>query len=70
MGVFEGRAQLGKSMKELMLHWSETKMSWDDSQSKQFEEKFLAPMEADLRNAVGAMDHMAVILQQIRRDCE
>ncbi len=70
MGVFEGRAQLGKAMKELAMRWSETRMSWDDVQSTQFEETFIAALEADLRNATGAMDHIAIVLQQIRRDCE
>jgi len=70
MGVYEGRGQLTKSMKLLMLQWSEARGSWDDSVSHAFEEKFLSPLEQDLRNALGAMDHMGVVLQQVRHDCE
>jgi len=70
MGVHEGRGQLSKAMKELLLRWSEVRMNWDDAVSRGFEDRYLAPLQMDLRNAVAAMDHMAILLQQARRDCE
>ena len=70
MGVYEARGSLDKAFKELMLKWAEVKMSWDDPMSRAFEEKFLASMQMDLRNATGAMDQMAVLLHQIYHDCE
>jgi hypothetical protein len=69
MGVYEARGQLAKLMKELTDKWSDTKLDWDDIVSHNFENKFLVPLEADLRNATGAMDHMAHLLAQIKRDC-
>ena len=70
MGVYESRGQLAKSLKDLMDRWAGTKMDWDDVVSERFEERFLAPLEMDLRNATSAMDHMAQLLGQIRRDCQ
>jgi hypothetical protein len=70
MGVYEGRGQLSKSMKLLVLHWQEAKSNWDDANTRVFSEKYMVPLEQDLRNAVAAMDHMAMFLQQVRRDCE
>ena len=70
MGVYEGRGQIGKSMKELMLRWSETRAAWDDAVAHHFEEKYLAPLEMDMRTAVNAMDHMATLLALVRRECE
>lgn len=70
MGVYEGRGQLAKAMKTLMLRWVETKGLWDDARSDDFEKTYLQPLEMDMRNAVGGMDHMAIVLHQIRRDCE
>ena len=70
MGVYESRGQLAKAIKDLTDRWSDTKMDWDDAVSRRFEERFLEPLEADLRNATGAMDHMARLLGQIRRDCQ
>ncbi len=70
MGVYEGRGQLAKAMKNLTLRWQETRMDWDDALARRFEERFLKPIEMDLRSAVGAMEHMATLLHQIHRDCE
>jgi len=70
MGVYESRGQLAKLMKELGNKWGDTRMDWDDVVSQNFENKFLVPLESDLRNATGAMDHMALLLSQIRRDCQ
>jgi hypothetical protein len=70
MGVYEGRGQLSKAMKQLQMRWQEAQSSWNDAASVQFEKKFLEPLEADLRTAVTAMDHMAAVLVQARRDCQ
>jgi hypothetical protein len=70
MGVYEGRGQLSKALKNLMLRWVEARSQWEDSASQHFEEKFIQPIELDLKNAVGAMDHMAAVLAQVRKDCQ
>jgi len=70
MGMHEGRARLGKSIKELMMHWAETRSHWDDSTSKAFEARFLVPIEMDSRQAISAMDQMAQVLARIKQDCE
>ena len=36
MGVYEGRGQLAKGMKELMAAWMETKSSWKDQNAERF----------------------------------
>jgi hypothetical protein len=69
MGVHEGRGQLAKSIKELTHRWMETKSVWDDPVSRRLEEELLHPLESDLRNAVGAMDRVGVLLATIRREC-
>lgn len=70
MGVYEGRGQLSKALKQLQLRWAEARMSWDDAAAAYFEKRFLEPLEMDLKNAVSAMDHMATVLSQVRRDCQ
>jgi hypothetical protein len=69
MGVYEGRGQLARAMKDLMIRWGETKIAWKDSVSQEFEERFLAPLERELRNATSAMDTAAQALSQVRQDC-
>lgn len=70
MGVYESRGQLAKLMKELNDKWADTRIDWDDVVSDSFEKRFLVPLETDLRNALGAMDSMALLLSQIRRECQ
>ena len=70
MGVYEGRGQLGKSMKELMSAWMDTRAVWKDQNAERFEKKHLQPLEMDLRAAVSAMDVMSQLISTIKRDCE
>jgi hypothetical protein len=70
MGLYEGRAQLGKLMKDLASRWRETRMNWDDEQARRFEERFINTIEQDLRQAVQTMDEMAVLMNQIRNECQ
>lgn len=70
MGVYEGGGQLSKALRQLLVQWEDTRMSWNDAQAREFEAKYLIPLQNDLRNACSAMAHMAAILEKIRRDCE
>lgn len=70
MGVQDGRALLGKSFKELLNRWGDTKSQWNDMMSRNFEKNRLQPLEMDLRSATSAMDSMAQLLSQVRRDCQ
>jgi|HubBroStandDraft_6_1064221.scaffolds.fasta_scaffold2491999_2 hypothetical protein len=68
MGVQDGKAQINKAMKELWLRWMEAKSQWNDSMSQNLEKDRLVPLEQDMRGALNAMDHMAQLIQRIRRD--
>ncbi len=70
MGVHEGRGTLEKSMKNLLLTWQQTRMSWDDEVAKAFESNRLTPLEADMKAATTAMDARTILLRQVRRECE
>lgn len=70
MGVYEGRGQLDKAMKELLGRWLETTTHWGDARSRQFEERFLRSFEMDVKQAAGAMEHMVIILSRAHSDCD
>ncbi len=69
MGIYEGTGQLAKAVRELLRRWEETKMSWEDAQARQFEEKYLVPVQMHARQAAGAMAQMSALLDQIRTEC-
>jgi hypothetical protein len=70
MGVYEGRGTLGKALKQLEHRWIDARTNWDDARTREFEDRFLVPLQADLRNTVAAMDQMAVLLSRIHSECE
>ncbi len=70
MGLPESRAKISKSLNELLNLWSATKVSWADANAERFEEMFLHPLQFDVKSTAVAMDQMASLLSQIRRDCE
>jgi CII-binding regulator of phage lambda lysogenization HflD len=70
MGVYDSRARAVKGLKELMGQWAETGRSWNDEVSRAFFKKYLEHLESDMRSASSAMDHMAQMIQQCKRDCE
>jgi hypothetical protein len=70
MGIYEGRGQLAKASKELTARWNDARLSWNDARAKEFEEQFLAPLEVDLRKAADALDRVAAMVSQIRRECQ
>lgn len=69
MGVYEGRGSLTKAMKELTNRWQDARGDWRDAVAAEFEDKYIEPLERDLKNALGAMDHVGVLLQKIRHEC-
>jgi len=69
VGVQESEGQLGKAMKELLLHWQETKVVWNDPVSRDFEQRHVVPLQMDLKITTAAMGQMAQLLDRIRRDC-
>ncbi|HEY0009542.1 MAG TPA: hypothetical protein VGB55_12520 [Tepidisphaeraceae bacterium] len=70
MGLHEGRGNLNKGLKDLLMHWQNTRESWDDTVSEQFEKNYLEPLEQAIRSATTAMDQMAQVLGKIDRDCK
>jgi hypothetical protein len=70
MGVYEGRGQLGKLLKDLLSRWHDARMSWDDQQARAFGEKYVHAIEMDLRVAVSAMEQMGALIAQIKQDCQ
>jgi len=70
MSVFESNGQLSGAMKDLIIRWHETQVEWNDAVSRAFEKEFIEPMETEVRNAGSAMDHLAIVLQNVKRDCQ
>ena len=70
MSASASASHLIQAMKELSLEWEQTKSSWRDVKSREFEEEFLAALPQDIGKAAGAMEEIEDVLKKIRNDCE
>jgi hypothetical protein len=69
MSVRTGQAKLSNAAKALFAGWQQTKENWRDENSRMFEEEFLKPLQAEMRQVDQAMTHLDAVLNRIRGDC-
>ncbi|MBX3748306.1 MAG: hypothetical protein KF833_23610 [Verrucomicrobiae bacterium] len=70
MSLGSSRARLTGLTRELMAHWQETKETWDDAKSAEFEARFLTPLTAAVDRASEALEHLDELVNKVRKDCE
>ena len=70
MGINDSQAKLTRAAKDLFDHWQGTKETWRDETSRQFEKKYLTPLQADLKTATQAMERIGAMIDRIRYDCK
>lgn len=61
---------LAQAVKNLSLNWQQTKTSWRDGRSDEFERKYIDVLPGMVAQASAVIDDLNVMLQRIRRDCE
>jgi len=69
MSLHASRANLNDSLKRLLNDWDAVREQWDDETSRRFFETHIAALQPIVRSTLGAMDQMAELLRQARRDC-
>ena len=69
MNLNVGWVELNNALKDLRIRWGQTQTDWDDAVSKEFEEHYLLPLEAQVVAAMRAMDRLAPVLTKAQRDC-
>ncbi len=62
-------AKLETAMESLQHVRTSVLAQWDDDQSRQFDEQFLAPLEAKVRRALDAIHQLAEALGKAEREC-
>ncbi|HMF15233.1 MAG TPA: hypothetical protein VKE94_23120 [Gemmataceae bacterium] len=61
--------ELNAALKTLRLLWEETRAGWSDAVSRDFESNHWETLETRVVAALRAMDRLAPILMQAKRDC-
>lgn len=70
MSARTSAVQLVQAMKQLSVKWEQTRVSWHDVKSAEFEEKFLTELPQHIQRAADAMGEIEDILRKARSDCE
>ena len=70
MALNSGRSKLSAARKKLHVAWERTLPIWDDSVRRQFEDRYLCPLEPKLRASLRAMEEMSALLRKAEADCE
>ena len=70
MAVLGNRARLEGLTKELWVYWLQTKDSWRDAKSDEFESKYLEELRASVDRTVTVIEQLDKLASQIKRDCE
>lgn len=64
-----GAAKLSDALKNLHIHWEETKEQWQDAACRRFEEEHLAPLEPQVHLTLDAIARLADVLERAQREC-
>ena len=70
MNLSSTRSRLVAVTKELMLRWQETKNSWKDDKSLEFEHRYLEELFIRVDKAVTVIEKLDALLAKIKKDCE
>ncbi len=63
-------ARLEALTRDLRQQWLQTRESWDDAKSREFEQKYLQELFAAVDRSVTTIDELDKLLTKIRKDCE
>ena len=54
----------------LQTDWQQTRATWTDAKSLEFEKTYLEPLPALVAQACNAVEELNVLLSKLRHDCE
>jgi hypothetical protein len=69
VSTIESRAKLIEAAKRLMADWQQAQEAWRDENCRQFDKKYMSPLESSIRAAATAMERVEIILESAQQDC-
>ncbi len=70
MNLSGNKSRLISLTREIQLRWADTKESWRDARSDEFDRRFMAELDASVNRAVLILDKLDELLKKVRSDCE
>jgi thymidylate synthase len=63
-------SRLSALTKELWNQWQQTRTSWRDLKSQEFEQRYLGELTASVDRTVAVIEQLDNIIAKIKKDCE
>ena len=70
MSVSGSHMKLSRAGKGLLAGWQRIRETWRDENARQFEKKYLAPLQTELRMTQMAMEHIDAMISHLQSDCK
>jgi hypothetical protein len=70
MSLSGSRSRMAAITKELALHWQETRETWRDSKSSEFEQRYMTELLAQVDKTVTVIEKLDELLSKARKECE
>lgn len=70
MSARVGATNLDEAVRELALHWQNTRNYWRDAKAVEFERQYLEKLPQTVMRAKSIMEEMDLVLRKVRQDCE
>jgi hypothetical protein len=70
MSMHVSGATIAGRTKDLAENWHQTKDSWRDAKSQEFEQTYIQPLIDSVSSAGSVIEELDKVLRKIRKDCE
>lgn len=70
MSLAASKARLDGLTRELSAKWADTKTSWLDAKSLEFELRFMNDLFTNVNRATASIHELEKVLTKVRHDCE
>jgi hypothetical protein len=69
VSTIESRARLVQAAKKLLADWEQAQEVWRDDNCRQFDKKYMTPLQSSIRAAALALERMETTLEGAQQDC-
>ncbi len=70
MSLGASKSLLNESTREMFARWDDTRQSWRDGKSQDFDKEYLAPLPQAVANAIRVIEELDLVLSKIHADCD
>jgi hypothetical protein len=70
MSILATKARLAGLHKQLQSSWAETQSSWSDDKAREFHERYMADLTAEVEKTLVAMDGLEDLMRKVKDECE